>query len=289
MFTALRKLFIFMFVFLLALTFTPIVRAQGPDPEIMAIVIPSTIEKPGQPFEVTVWAANRGGDGKGSISISFPDNPVVQIVDHDATGEGEWTPVFHPGDSITKFPTLEKTTAQYPLTETWHPHWSEGETHFLTVRVIPSAAASVTRVYIRVALADAAGRFYLAPAESTVSDQQGFPVEVREVRVAPTSTPTPIPPTATRIPTLTLMPPMATPIPTAMTMPPAATPTYTRTPMPPTVTPTSAPTSTSPARPIVDPGTADIIVAIVGAVGSIIVAAIGVKVALAQSKKGKDS
>ncbi|MFQ5874618.1 MAG: hypothetical protein ACE5JL_12570 [Dehalococcoidia bacterium] len=295
MFTALRKLLIFIFVFLLALTFIPIVRAQGPDPAIMAIVIPSTIEEPGQSFEVTVQAANYGGEAKGAISLSFPDNPAVQIVDHDATGQGESATVHRPGDSITKFPTLEKMTAQYPLAETWYPRWSEGEIHFLTVRITPSATASVTRVYIRVALADEAGRFYLAPAESTVSDQQGFPVEVREVRVAPTPTPTPIPPTATRIPTSTAIPPTATSIPTPTAILPTATFIPTATSMPPTATsiprptailPTAAPIPTPtpipPATRAIDPVMATIIIAAIGAISAI-------AVALIQSRKGKES
>jgi len=308
MFTALRKLSIFILVFLVSLTFTPIVRAQGPDPAIMAIVIPSTIEEPGQSFEVTVQAANYGGEAKGAISLSFPDNPAVQIVDHDATGQGESATVHRPGDSITKFPTLEKMTAQYPLAETWYPRWSEGEIHFLTVRITPSATASVTRVYIRVALADAAGRFHLAPAESTVSDQQGFPVEVREVRVTPTSTPTPIPPTATptsaptaipptatRIPTPTSMPPTVTPIPTPTAMPPTATFIPTATSMPPTATSIPAPTSIPPtatsiptptpippATRAIDPVMATIVIAAIGAISTIIVA-------LIQSRKAKGS
>jgi uncharacterized repeat protein (TIGR01451 family) len=67
-------------IVLAALAF-PVSAAAQPVPQILEITLPTTVQ-PGQEFTFTVRATNRGEvAAKGSISVSFPDQDVVRVVD----------------------------------------------------------------------------------------------------------------------------------------------------------------------------------------------------------------
>ena len=70
---------------------------------------------------------------------------------------------------------------------------------------------------------------------------------------SPDPEPTPVPPTATLVPTNTPVPPTATPVPTSTPVPPTATPVPTNTPVPPTATPAPTHTPAPTAAPVDTP------------------------------------
>jgi hypothetical protein len=208
-----------------------------PAPDVIEFSLPTSV-LPNQDIVFTVRATNRGdAAASGSISISFPDQPRVSIVDSSpATSNGSYAKVFATGANVFNFSQNKAVPAQYPLAELYlQENWAPGQERYITVRVGAPGGRSTLAIQARVTLRTSAG-FFTYP-ENGASDQQGFPAELRLVSIQtppapPTATPVPPPPTPTTRPTLT----------------PTPTPTQTRTPVPasPTPAPSATPVATSP-------------------------------------------
>lgn len=216
-------------IVLISLCARPGISQGPPRPHIASIVIdPPFLKEAGQPFVVTVRARNNGSLAKGSITLSFPDGVEdLQILAHDAAPNNSY--IILPGEErqIFYYPTWGKIEPQYPLAEAWYESWPENIEHFIKVKILPLRSAYTIKVYIRMALRGEGRDIYLDPLTSAEYDQQGFPVIVKEVRVLPTPTFTPLPTaTFTPLPTATFTPlPTATfaPLPTATFAPLPAT------------------------------------------------------------------
>ena len=236
------------------------VRAKGPVPSFVEVRIEPRSVSIGQSFSVIVIAKNDGSSAwDGYISLSFPDNPMVRILNHDGTCAAGHDPicptagefigpayVIYPGErKLLNYRTKKGEWGKYPLAETCYRDWQSGVSHFVHVEVTPRDYTHPTQVYIRLSM-----RGYdrgcpspwppvINPYVSTQLDQQEFPVLVEEVQIAPT-------PTRTPTSTWTPVPPSPSPVPVQATKPPETPVPQLPTPTPTQVSPlilTSTPTS----------------------------------------------
>jgi hypothetical protein len=149
-----------------------------PAPRILSVqTIPEQVS-PGQPFRVRVEATNEGGATvDGYISVSFPDNPILNIVSHSATGESDGHYIVEPGGKLYHFPDGGTVEAVYPIAEARIRNWPAGIIHHLEVEVTPRGEVQRTSVYARVSLSwRSLEDIYIEPESSATIDQQGFPV-----------------------------------------------------------------------------------------------------------------
>ncbi len=200
-------------------------------------VDPPTEIHPNRPFRLTVRGVNQGSTARnGSLTISFPDNPPIRIVESSLPGG---TRVYEPGEQMYHFGLRQPVSIQHRTVELFAQPWPASQTHMVAVEVV-APAAIVARA--RVTLAGA--EFVTAPGQGPL-DQQGAPS--RAIELIPAVPPTAAPPTR-RPARPTGAQPTAAPTPVPPTpAPPTAAPTSLAAP-PPTATipPTPAPTTAAP-------------------------------------------
>ncbi len=202
--------------------------------------------RPGQPFEIEFRAANLGSDAQnGSITISFPGNPAVQVVAHSSLpANNSYAKLFEPGEQMFHFGQARNAPIQSRAAELFASSWPAGQEHFLRVSVTAQQPFSIqARATLRGA------RFDTDPP-SGPPDQQGAPTSVVEIIPRVAAPPTPVPPTA--VPP-TPVPP--TPIPATQDpvtqVPPTPVPT-----LPPTPTTAAPPGPAAAVQPTLAPGSA---------------------------------
>jgi hypothetical protein len=195
-----------------------------PAPQILEISVPSTVQA-GQEFTLTVRATNRGEvAARGSISVSFPDQDLVAVVDSSRlTSPGSYAKVYATGQPVFNLEQNKSVPAAYPLAEMFlEEQWPPGAERFMTLRVTAPVNRATVRMQARVTLRTSAG-FFTSPSSGPI-DQQGFPVQTGAVPVrvpvppspAPTSAPT-VRPTVPPPPTTGVIPPIAPPLPATAT------------------------------------------------------------------------
>lgn len=188
---------------------------QGIDVEVIGDVIV------GRPVEIEVRAANPAADAsQGSITVSLPGNPNVEIVRASADG----AKIYRPGDQMYNFQAGRATPISVEAVELFVSSWPTGTRHTLRLRVTSSSPYTVQA---RASFRRSDGSFVHLPAAGQ-ADQQGAPT--RLIDIVPRQ---PFPPTSAVPPT-----PPPTPAP------------------PPTRTPAPAPTSPPPTRAEPTPGPA---------------------------------
>jgi hypothetical protein len=235
-------------IVLAALAF-PVSAAAQPVPQILEITLPTTVQ-PGQEFTFTVRATNRGEvAAKGSISVSFPDQDVVRVVDSSRlTSPGSYAKVYTTGQPLFNFELNQSVPSVYPLAEMFlEEQWPPGGERFLTLRVAAPVNRANFRMQARVTLRTTAG-FFTSPSSGPL-DQQGFPVQMGAVPVRVPAPPSPAPtslsivrPSVPPPPTTGVIPPITRPVPATAAPRPTTEPTV-RTPLPPSA-PTQAVDST---------------------------------------------
>jgi hypothetical protein len=162
----------------------------------------------GQPNEVVFRAANPAPDAnQGSITVSLPGNPNVEIVNASAPG----AKLFQPGESMFNFGTGSNAPISVRAVELFLASWPPGARHELRLRLTSNTPYTIQA---RASFRRANGTFVHLPANGR-PDQQGAPTRVLDVtpRQPVTPTNTAVPPTATPTsapPTPTSPPPTAT-------------------------------------------------------------------------------
>jgi hypothetical protein len=122
--------------------------------------------------------ASRELSGTGSISISFPDNPQVTIVETDVTSAS-----VHPVGILIKSGTEGRTfPSKHVLILAQQKNWRARETHYLKLDVVPSQTGML-RLWIRGMITSPGGQT-IATRGSKLLDQQGFPVTQYKATVA---------------------------------------------------------------------------------------------------------
>ncbi len=214
----------------------------------------------GRPAEITIRAANPVGDAnQGSITVSLPGNPNIEIAGASAPG----AKLFQPGEQMFSFAAARNATIQVPAVELFVSSWPPGTRHELKLRV---AATTPYTLQARASFRRASGGFVHLPANGQV-DQQGAPTRLIDVAPRQPAPPTrpPAPPTEPPAPTATLPPPPTPVPPTATTAlakpnngdtqgaatPPTVLPAQAAAPPPaaPPLGPAAAPTATLPPLP----------------------------------------
>ncbi|MCX6020267.1 MAG: hypothetical protein NTZ05_00765, partial [Chloroflexi bacterium] len=158
---------------------------------------------PGRAVELEFIAVNNGGTARqGSITVSFPGNPDVELISHSALPND--TPshfsLFQPGQNMFNAQQGKAVAISNRSAELFAEPWPAGVEHRLRLRVVPAGALQLqARSTLR------GTGLVTDPAEGAL-DQQGFP-SYQVVALPPTATPTPTPtPTAPRT-----LPPAAAP------------------------------------------------------------------------------
>jgi len=150
----------------------------APAPRITSVqTIPDQVI-PGQPFRVRIEATNEGGPTvDGYINVSSPDNATLEIVSHSASGDSDDSYVTEPGDNLYHYPDGGLTKAAYQIAEVRIRNWPKGATQHIEVKVTPREGHQATTVYARVSLSGKTLEdIYIEPTNSSIVDQQGFPV-----------------------------------------------------------------------------------------------------------------
>jgi hypothetical protein len=207
----------------------------------------------GRPTEIVIRAANPSGDAnQGSITVSLPGNPNVEIVGASAPG----AKLFQPGEPMFNFGTGRNAPIEARAVELFVNSWPAGARHELRLRVTATAPYSLQA---RASFRRGNGSFVHLPANGQ-ADQQGAPTRLIDVTPRQPAPPTapPAPPTAARPPpTNTVAPPTDTPVPPTQTpIPPSDQPAPGKPTEPPAAAPpppTAGPTSTVPGPPAVGP------------------------------------
>gem|GEM_PF-2694753 len=214
----------------------------------------------GRPTEVVIRATNPAQDAsQGSITVSLPGNPNVEIVGASAPG----AKLFQPGEQMFNFGAGRQAPIQVRAAELFVSSWPPGTRHELRLRL---TAPGPYALQARASFRRSNGSFLHLPANGQ-PDQQGAPTRLLDMapRQAVPPTATPAPPTPTRPPpTATVAPPTATVAPpTATVAPPTTTaPPPTQAAVPPSDKPVAQmptlpapepPATTPPTRPVPPP------------------------------------
>ena len=176
---------------------TGMVRQGGQTVEIEVVGDPIV----GRPSEVAFRAANPAPDAnQGSITVSLPGNPNVEIVSASAQGAR----LFQPGEQMFNFGTGRNAPIANRAVELFISSWPTGTRHELRLRLTGSQPY---RLMARATFRRANGSFANLPA-SGAPDQQGAPTRQLEIQPRQAAPPTaPPPPTATRPPAKPTSPP----------------------------------------------------------------------------------
>ena len=131
---------------------------------------------PGEPFEVAFTAGNNGSGARtGSLTIFFPGDPGVFIVDQSELppGPDSYARVFEPGDEMYHFGLQRNVPIQSRAVELYATPWPTGQQHWVRVQI---TAWDRFEVLARVALRDS--RFFTYPVAGSPAgyDTQGAPV-----------------------------------------------------------------------------------------------------------------
>ncbi|MFN8632268.1 MAG: protein kinase [Chloroflexota bacterium] len=168
----------------------------------------------GRPVDVTVRAANPAGDAnQGSLTISLPGNPSVEIVSASAPGAR----VYQPGQDMYNFGTGKQAPIRVPAVELYLNSWPTGVGHELKLRLTASGPYSILA---RASFRRTNGTFLHLPA-SGATDQQGATSRQLDITPRQPVQPTTPPPKPTIPPIPTVAPPPAQPAPPAPTEAPA--------------------------------------------------------------------
>ena len=250
---------------------TQVARAE-PQPELR-YDFPAD-PQPGRPFVLDLVAVNRGtvAPNGGSITVSFPGNPTVRLVNSSIANAR----VFEPGEPMYNFQQGGNVPIRSRTVEAFVNPWPAGQRHTLRVEVVPQGPFDIQ------ARATMSGSRFFTDPPSGPLDQQGAPTLRIEAAAQPPPQPTPAPPPPTPAPppptpapppptpvpptplpptpvppTPEPPPPAATPVPPTPVPPTAVPPTATPVPPPPTATPApagaAAPTQATPAAPTAAP------------------------------------
>jgi len=170
------------------------VVSEPPSPQITSITISATQINLGESFWIEASGVNNGGvaDGWSSLTFSFPafnrpdDKARVSIISHSFTEADEYTVVKAKGETIYH-KTQGAIPAEYLLVEGGVKEggaWSKGESNYMRLSVTPREAGDF-HIYIRLTLATKTGAKVTDPASSSYTDQQGYLVYRRTVKVIP--------------------------------------------------------------------------------------------------------
>ncbi len=121
---------------------------------------------------ISITVTNEGGNAsEGNISISFPGNEKIEVVE----GTGSSVGVYSEGNLI---PGKDgEIAARYPLVELAEYEWSAGQEEVLNVTVVPNNETEEIVFFVRAGLKDDRTETYRRdPLTSTYKDQQGFEV-----------------------------------------------------------------------------------------------------------------
>jgi Protein kinase domain len=206
----------------------------------------------GRPTEIVFRATNPAGDAnQGSITVSLPGNPNVEIVGASAPGPK----LFQSGEPMYNFGVGRPEPIQVRAAELFVSSWPTGTRHELRLRLTSSVPYTIQA---RASFRRGNGTFVHLPANG-LPDQQGAPTRVLDLTPRQVSPPTPKPvppttvlPTATRPPETPTAPPTRAADPTSEKPPPssgqAGKPTA-----PPAAPTTAPPTSVVPPPPVPGP------------------------------------
>jgi hypothetical protein len=186
------------------------IRQSGPSVEIE--VVGDVL--PGRPNDVVLRAANPAPDAnQGSITVSLPGNPNVEIVNASAPG----AKLYQPGESMFNFGTGGNAPISVRAVELFLASWPAGARHELRLRLTSNTPYTIQA---RASFRRSNGTFVHLPANGR-PDQQGAPTRVLDVTpqqpVTPTHTAAPPTATSTSVPPTPTNPPptsTATPRPT---------------------------------------------------------------------------
>ncbi|MFQ6039760.1 MAG: hypothetical protein ACE5PV_02795, partial [Candidatus Poribacteria bacterium] len=151
--------------------------AVSPHAEITSVKMPDKIPDTvivNQQIFIEVTVTNNGGDARdGGISVSFPDNPQVSIIEADTTK----TTVYPVGSRIWSNIAKKTFPSRHLLVEAWQEPWKANDTHHLKLKVVPSKAGTL-QFFVRATMTVPKGKGQIiATPEVGPLDQQGFHVQ----------------------------------------------------------------------------------------------------------------
>ena len=156
-----------------------VLEENDPSPEIVHVDLPSKIylyEK----ATITIDVENNGAvSSEGYFSVSFPDNPEINILSNTAPN----SKISNLGDQIYD-KNGDLITASYRLVDAWDTSWTTGELHTLQLEVTPIKTGPLT-IYVRSTMKS--NNKWINTPTSGETDQQGWNVDVYTIDVMPGS------------------------------------------------------------------------------------------------------
>ncbi len=155
-----------------------VTKPREAEPKILNVRAPQEVPA-GKSFTITVQAQNKGAESDyGGITVSSPDPSGLRIV---SCRPGR---VFPAGSSVLSI-TTDKIRTKVPMAEQWIELWGENKMYEMTV-TIQAGRPGTYPLYVRCAIRGVnvkSSVILMDPASGDTIDQQGFPVQVYNIKV----------------------------------------------------------------------------------------------------------
>ena len=147
-------------------------------PKITSVSVPTAV-KAGKSFTVRIQAENRGAESDyGGITVSSPDPSGLKLL---SAKPGK---IYGAGSTVLAI-TTDKIRTRVPMAERWIDLWAEKKAYDMSVD-IQAGHPGTYKLYVRCALRGVnvkSSVILMDPPGSEAVDQQGFPVQVYNVKV----------------------------------------------------------------------------------------------------------